>query len=195
MKKILFIAAILSIAGSMLAAETPAPVTVAAKTDQPAASAATKTAKTEGESVLVYDVYKHMETASDVFLGIGGLSIGVGVGIIANSDGNSTSMGIGVENLCWGLVETGLNLYERNFVQKESDETKAREGFASMSGWHVAFDLAAMVAGGVMAVTGDKTLSGHGMGIMIQGGILAIFDSVNFFIAGNPEDIRDWGAN
>ncbi len=184
MKKMIFLLVFAFMCAGVFAAE-------AAPVSTPAAS--TPTAQAE-ETLIVYDVYKHIDTASNIFLGIGGLSLGIGTGIMANAGNNQLSFGIGVQTLVWGAVETCLFLYDKNFIKQEEDEKKAIQQFKDRSGLHAIFDLAYIVAGGCLALFGDDSIKGHGMGIMIQGGILAAYDGVNFFIASNPEDVKDWGA-
>jgi hypothetical protein len=184
MKKTALILALFFMCGCLLGADAVAQPVPGTKTAKPA----------EEETIISYDVYKHMENSSDIFLGIAGLSLGMGAGLIANAGNNPTTLGIGVENLTWGLVEACFFLYDRNFVDKISDEKKAREEYVKMSGWHAIFDLGYIAAGGCIALFGDKYLKGHGLGIVVQGMMLSVYDGINFFIASNPEDVKDWGA-
>jgi hypothetical protein len=146
------------------------------------------------KTIIVYDVYKHMETSSHIFLGIGGLSLGVGAALAASANGNQIVLGAGLQSVFWGAAETGLYLFDKNYGEKELNEKKATEKFAEMSKWHAIFDLAIMTAGGCLAIFGNDSMKGHGIGIMMQGAMLATYDGINFFIASNPKDIKDWGA-
>jgi hypothetical protein len=150
--------------------------------------------KESEEYIIVYDVFKHKETASNIYLGIAGLSLGMGAGIIANSGNNQFLFGLGVQNIVWGLAEASVYLYDKNWGYKETDEEKARLDLISYSSQHLIFDIAAMVAGGLMLGFGDDSIRGHGTGILIQGLILCLFDFSNFFIANNPETVSKKGA-
>ncbi|MCX7698434.1 MAG: hypothetical protein N2114_03085, partial [Candidatus Goldbacteria bacterium] len=61
--------------------------------------------KEADEYIIVYDVFKHKETASNIYLGIAGLSLGIGTGILANAGNNEFLFGVGVQNIIWGLGE------------------------------------------------------------------------------------------
>lgn len=189
MKRISLIMVLLLLCGCLLGDDTAARPVAATQTAAPQA-AATPIIETK----IVYDVYKHMDNSSHIFLGIAGLSLGMGAGLIANAGNNTTTMGIGIENVTWGAVEAALFLYDTNFVEKISDEKKAREAYVKMSELHAIYDLGYIVAGGCIALFGDNSLKGHGLGIMMQGAILSIYDGVNFFIASNPQDVKAWGA-
>ena len=184
MRKTALALVFLLLCGSLLADDTATQPVPGTQTAKPA----------KEETFVVYDVYKHMQNSSDIFLGISGLSLGMGMGLIANAGDNKTTMGIGVENLAWGAVEGGLYLYDRNFVDKSSDEKIAREIYVRTSGLHALFDIGYIVAGGCIALFGDRDLKGHGLGIIMQGTMLTIYDGINFFIASNPQDVKDWNA-
>jgi len=146
------------------------------------------------KTIIYYDVYKHIENSSHVFLGIGGLSLGIGTSMAAVAGGNALTLGAGLQTGIWGAAQTALYLWDRNFGEREKDPEKARQKYADMSGLHAMIHLAVMAAGGGLAIFGNETIKGHGIGIMIQGAMLAAYNSVNFFIASNPGDVKDWGA-
>ncbi|HPD18578.1 MAG TPA: hypothetical protein PLF61_02820 [Candidatus Goldiibacteriota bacterium] len=146
------------------------------------------------EYIIVYDVFKHKETASYIYLGIAGLSLGMGTGILANAGNNQFLFGLAVQNIVWGIGEGCAYLYEKNWAYKEPDEEKARQEFVSSSAFHLIFDGVAIVAGGLMLGFGDESIKGHGTGILIQGLILSLFDFSNFFIAKNPETVNARGV-
>lgn len=183
MKKIIIVLILLFVAGSVWANDV---IDTAANTG----AAVVQKEKT----IIVYDVYRHMETSSNVFLGIGGLSIGMGIILLTNSNGDAIVFGSGFQSVLWGAAETGLYLLDKNFGEKVKDPNTAREKYAEMCGWNAVFDLALIVGGGCMAILGNNSIKGHGIGIMMQGAMLATFNSINFFIASNPDDIKDWGA-
>ena len=183
MKKTLFLLVFALSAVKILAAEAAV---------KPAAE--TTTAKPAQETRIVYDVYKHMNNSNDIFLGIGGLSLGVGAGVLANAGNNHSMQGMGLENVIWGLAEGGFYIFNKNFGTREEDEKKAREQFVSQSGWHAVMDLGLILTGGCLAVFGNDYIKGHGMGIMIEAAMLVVLDGANFFIASNPQDVKDWGA-
>jgi hypothetical protein len=184
MKKLFIVLMILAFTCPVWAADAEA---------SPVAEAAKPVVQKE-TTILVYDVYKHMETSSHVFLGIGGLSLGIGIATAATAGSNQIALGTGLQMGIWGAAETALYLLDKNFSVKEKDPETARIKFAEASGWHAILDLAFMVGGGCMAIFGNDTIKGHGMGIMIQGAMLAAYDGINFFVASNPQDVKDWGA-
>jgi hypothetical protein len=146
------------------------------------------------EYIVVYDVFKHKETAGYIYLGIAGLSLGMGTGILANAGDNHFLFGLAVQNIVWGIGEGCAYIYEKNWAHKETNEEKARQEFVSSSLYHLIFDGIAIVAGGLMLGLGDESIKGHGTGILIQGLILSIFDFSNFFIANNPETVSARGV-
>lgn len=146
------------------------------------------------EHIIVYDVFKHKDTAGNIYLGIAGLSLGVGTGILANAGNNQFLFGLGVQNIIWGLGEGCVYIYDKNWGYKETDEEKARQDLISNSVLHLIFDGVAIVAGSLMLGFGDETIKGLGAGILIQGLILTLFDFSNFFIASNPETVSKRGA-
>jgi hypothetical protein len=146
------------------------------------------------KTVIVYDVYKHMETSNNVFLGISGLSIAMGVGLATTAHKNTIQLGSGIGSVIWGGAETGLYLFNKNFGVKEPDPEKARRNFAEMSGWHSVIDLAIMVGGGCLTMFGNDSIKGYGIAAMVEGAMLATYDGINFFIANNPKDVKNWGA-
>ncbi len=150
--------------------------------------------KENEEYIIVYDVFKHKETASNIYLGIAGLSLGMGSGILANAGNNQFLFGLGVQNIVWGLAEACVYIYDKNWAYKETDEEKARQELISNSTLHLVFDGIAMATGSLMLAFGDEAIKGHGAGILIQGLILAFFDFSNFFIASNPETVSSKGA-
>lgn len=150
--------------------------------------------KESEEYIIVYDVFKHKDTASNIYLGIAGLSLGIGAGILANAGNNQFLFGLGVQNIIWGLGEGCVYLYDKNWGYKETDEEKARQEFISNSAIHLIFDGIAMAIGGLMLGLGDESIKGHGTGILIQGLILTFFDFSNFFIANNPETVSKKGV-
>ena len=48
----------------------------------PVAAEEGKAAGEEEETIIVYDVLKHKETAGNVYMAMGGASIGVGIGVL-----------------------------------------------------------------------------------------------------------------
>lgn len=149
--------------------------------------------KESEEYIIVYDVFKHKDIASNIYLGIAGLSLGIGAGILANSGSNQFLLGLSVQNIIWGLIEGCVYLYDKNWGYKETDEEKARKKFISNSAIHLIFDGITMAIGGLMLGLGNESIKGHGTGIIIQGLILSIFDFSNFFIANNPETVsKKW---
>jgi hypothetical protein len=148
----------------------------------------------EENYIIVYDVFKHKETASNIYLGIAGLSLGMGTGILANAGNNDFLFGLGVQNIIWGIAEGCVYIYDKNWGYKETDEEKARQEIISNSAMHLIFDGIAIAAGGLMLGLGDDMIKGHGTGILIQGLILTIFDFSNFFIANNPETVSARGV-
>jgi hypothetical protein len=196
MKKIVVLIALLLISGFAWAedpdeaagntADTAAAVDTAGNT----AAAVVQKEKT----TVVYDVYRHMETSNNVFLGISGLSIALGVGLATTAHRNAIQLGSGIGSVIWGGAETGLFLLDKNFGLKELDPEKARQKFAEMSGWHSVIDLALMVGGGCLTIFGNNDIKGYGIATMMEGAMLATYDSINFFIASNPKDVKDWGA-
>ena len=146
------------------------------------------------EYIIVYDVFKHKETASNIYLGIAGLSLGMGAGILANAGNNQFLFGLGVQNIIWGIGEACIYLYDKNWGYKESDDEKARQELISSSTMHLIFDGIAIIVGGLMLGLGDESMKGHGTGILIQGLILTFFDFSNFFIASNPETVSKRGV-
>ena len=145
------------------------------------------------EYIIVYDVFKHKETASNIYLGIAGLSFGMGAGILANAGNNQFLFGLGVQNIIWGIGEACIYLYDKNWGYKETDEEKARQELISSSATHLIFNGIAVIVGGLMLGLGDESMKGHGTGILIQGLILTFFDFSNFFIASNPETVSKRG--
>ncbi|MCX8092581.1 MAG: hypothetical protein N3E50_00260 [Candidatus Goldbacteria bacterium] len=150
--------------------------------------------KEADEYIIVYDVFKHKETASNIYLGIAGLSLGIGTGILANAGNNEFLFGVGVQNIIWGLGEACIYIYDKNWAYKETDEEKARQELITTSTTHLIFDGIAVATGGLMLALGDNAIKGHGTGILIQGLILSIFDFSNLFIASNPETVSSRGV-
>jgi hypothetical protein len=195
MKKIIILSVLLLISGVVWAEDA-----VEAAGNTPAAASVDNAANTaeasapQEKTIIVYDVYKHMENSNNIFLGIGGLSIGMGVAIASTAHNNATALGMGIQSVIWGGAETGLYLLDKNFGQKELNAEKARLKYAEMSGWHSVIDLAVIAGGCCLTVFGNNDIKGYGIGMMIQGAMLATYDGINFFIASNPKDVKDWGA-
>jgi len=128
----------------------------------PAAAAVDNAANTveaaapKEKTIIVYDVYKHMENSNNIFLGISGLSIAMGVGLASTAHSYATQLGSGIGLTIWGGAETGLYLLEKNFGEKELNAEKARLKYAEMSGWHSIIDLAVMVGGGCLTILGIR---------------------------------------
>jgi len=148
--------------------------------------------KPEPIEYIVYDVHKHIDNSDNILLALGGLSIGAGAGILANS--NPLTVGIGIQSILWGMGETAFGVYKKNWAVSESDDEKARTLLVEAAGKHILIDLAFVAAGSLMLILGDEALKGHGAGIMIHGTALAILNTVNFVIASNPGEVRGWGA-
>ena len=153
----------------------------------PVAAEENKVAGEEEETIIVYDVLKHKETAGNVYMAIGGASIGVGIGVLMNS--NDFTRGIGMQNVGWGIVQTGLAIYDKNWAEKETDEEKAKKSLKEDSLNHLWMDLAFMAAGAALLFVNDEHVQGHGMGIIIHSMLLAAYDFVNLMIVSNPEKI------
>ena len=144
----------------------------------------------EAETEIVYDVFIHKETAGNVYMAIGGVSIATGIGIVVN--GNTLSRGIGYQNIIWGIVETGFSLYNKNWAEREVDEETAKKKLEKESQEHLWIDLALVAIGSAFTIFGNEDIRGHGFGMMIQGTILALYDTVNLVIVRNPERVKDW---
>lgn len=147
------------------------------------------------EYIIVYDVFKHKETMSHIYLGISGLSLGIGSLLMANSNNNQFLFGLAIQNILWGLCEAGIYIYDKNWGYKETDPEKARQEIITTLSRNLIFDIAAIITGGILLGIGDNFLKGHGTGILIQGMILAIYDFSNFFIASNPETVSTKGID
>lgn len=194
MKKILILSALLLVSGLAWAEDAALPAETT-PTAEPAASTAPAAGEEQKEkTIIVYDVYKHMENSSAIFLGIGGISFAIGAAMSTVAHENAIMLGAGISSVAWGAAETGIYLLNRNFGQKELDPEKARAQYADMSGLHAIIDLAVMAGGGCMAIFGNDFVKGVGMSMLIEGAMLAAYDGINFFIASNPQDVKDWGA-
>ena len=149
----------------------------------------------EEETIIVYDVFKHRNNSENIFLGIGGVSLGTGIAVAASAGMNEINRNIGIQLAAWGIVETGFAIFEKNRDNKETDPEKARQAIIDSSGFRLWVDLGIFTAGAMMVIWGDTPFKGHGAGLMINSAVLAIFDGVNIAVASNPEGVRDWGSS
>ena len=145
--------------------------------------------------IIVYDVGKHMENSTNILLAIGGLSFASGIVVAMTSGPDVTSLGIGVQLISWGLVETGFGVYDKNWGTRKKDDEVQRKKFEEMSRNHLIFDLCCMAAGGVLLFINDPAVRGHGLGIMINSLVLSLYDTVNFMIAKDPEKLKELQAS
>lgn len=179
MKKIaLFLLFVLS-AGMLLADDVPV--------------AAVGLTYTAGErTIIVYDPIRHTETASNIFMAWAGLSLGSGILTVYSQD--QLGRGIGLGNIIYGVVGTALAIVNINWGEKITDPEKARLKMVDDSGWRAWSGLGHMTAGALLAIFGDSQMKGIGASMALQGSFISIFNTLNYSIANDPKNIRDWGA-
>ncbi len=169
----------------------------------PAAAENGKEGKKDGRPVvrtvnereyIVYDVYKHMETANNIYLGLGAVSLGAGIGMASTAGDNRLVTWAGLQNIFWGLAETGFAVYDKNWAERERDPATARQKFHDISGRNLVLDLVYITGGALLLGFGNEEIKGNGLGIMMQGAMLALFDAANFAITAGPENVNEWNA-
>jgi hypothetical protein len=178
MKKLLFVLVIMSFAGLLLADD----IAIAGNT--------TPTAGVK--SIIVYDAIKHTETGSNVFMLWGGAS--VAIGIVPTFQSSVISKGFGFGMIGYGIVETAMAIYDKDYGVKITDQAQAKAAMTEKSGFHSVLGLVQIVAGASIAALADKSLKGYGMAMALQGSFFAISDGLNFYISKDPGTVRDWNA-
>jgi hypothetical protein len=121
-----------------------------------------------------------------------GLSLGSG--ILASTSREPLGRGIGVGNIIYGIVETALAIVNINWGEKISDPEKARLKMVDDSGWRAWSGLGHLTAGALLAIFGNSDIKGLGVSMALQGSFISISNTLNYSIANDPKNIRDWGA-
>ena len=160
--------------------------------DAPVAAAQALTYTAGERTIIVYDPIKHTETASNIFFAWAGLSIGGG--ILAATSKEPLGQGIGIGNIIYGIVETALAIVNINWGEKITDPEKARLKMVDDCGWRAWSGLGHMTAGALLAIFGDNNSKGLGVAMALQGSFISISNTLNYSIANDPKNIRDWGA-
>lgn len=158
------------------------------------------TATAKSKTIIVYDPIKHTQTASNIFMTWAGLSLGSG--IIASTSKDPVGSGIGVANLIYGAVETTLAIININWTEKTYDQEKARTVMIEDSGWRAWTGVGHFVTGVALIVLGknvnvggkDIDLRGIGIAMALQGSFISVTNFMNYSIAKDPVNIRDWNA-
>jgi hypothetical protein len=149
------------------------------------------TATAKSKTIIVYDPIKHTQTASNIFMTWAGLSLGSG--IIASTSKDPVGSGIGVANLIYGAVETTLAIININWTEKTYDQEKARTVMIEDSGWRAWTGVGHFVTG-VNVGGKDIDLRGIGIAMALQGSFISVTNFMNYSIAKDPVNIRDWNA-
>ena len=152
------------------------------------------------KTIIVYDPIKHTETASNIFMTWAGISLGSG--IIAASNSEPIAKGIGTGNIVYGAVETALAIINLNWGEKITDPEKARLKMIEDSGWHAWSGLGHLVSGMLFIVLGNTMnmngalvdFKGVGVSLALQGAFISMTNTMNYSIAKDPKNIRDWNA-
>jgi len=167
------------------------------------------TVTAKAKTIIVYDPIRHTETASNVFMCWAGLSLASGAVIAIsnnnwsgrspvgqpNAESNGFARGIGIGNFIYGAVETALVVININYVDKITDPEKARLKMIDDCGWHAWSGVGHLVVGTALALLGKShDLQGIGVAMALQGSFIAISNTMNYAIAKDPVNIRDWNA-
>lgn len=158
------------------------------------------TATTTAKTIIVYDPIKHTETASNIFMAWAGLSLGTG--ILASTSSDPTGRGIGAGNIIYGVVETVLAIININYGDKITDPEKARLKMVDDCGWRAWSGLGHLVSGVALILLGNTVdmrgkgidMKGVGVAMALQGSFIAISNTMNYEIARDPKNIRNWNA-
>ena len=194
MKKLVILLIFVLSAGMLLADDMAAPQAVSPSTAAAAQPAVTPAAApvAKEKTIIVYDPVRHAETASTVFMTWGALSLGGGV--IASTSSDGLGRGIGVGSIVYGIVETTLAIININWGNNTSDPEKARLKLIDDGGWHAWTGLAHLVAGAALVAFGNSDMKGVGVAMALQGSFISISNVMNYSIAKDPKNIRDWNA-
>ncbi len=145
------------------------------------------------KTIIVYDPIKHTQTASTIFMTWAGVSLGGG--IIASTSTNGLGRRIGTGSIIYGVIETAMAIVNINWGDKYSDPEKARLAMIDEDGWHAWTGLVHIAAGAALAVLAKSDdIKGMGVAMALQGGFISISNTMNYSIAKDPKNIRDWNA-
>ncbi len=130
-----------------------------------------------------YDVLQHQRRAMGVLTGWSVLSVSTGAVQLLNA--NPRISGFGVQNLVWGLIDgaiSGYALYDLKQRSKKGtiDIQFEREHFRKVLLINTLLDVLYIGTGAALLYYGNPQWKGHGMGIVVQGSFLFLFDGINY---------------
>jgi hypothetical protein len=144
------------------------------------------------KTIIVYSPSKQVQTSSGIFWAWSAVSFGSG--IIAAVNGDATGHGLGVGMITYGLADTLIAIYGKNYGDWPSDDEAIRKQLVDVSGSHAVYGLAQIAAGVCIGVLAKNNLSGFGYAMAIQGGFFAISNGINYYVASNPGTVNPMGA-
>jgi hypothetical protein len=131
-----------------------------------------------------YDVLRHQKCAMNTLLGWGGVSIITGPAMLFHDSFTIENMGI--QNIAWGVIDTGIALYARHSISGKGSSSisvqKEKQNFRKLLLVNSFLDIAYVGVGAAISASGKDKLKGHGYGIIIQGAFLLLFDGINFLL-------------
>ncbi|MBD3421497.1 MAG: hypothetical protein GF398_15370 [Chitinivibrionales bacterium] len=129
-----------------------------------------------------YDPFVQYDKAMNVLLAWGLTSTVVGAGLLASED--RPLRRIGISNISWGTVNTGIALLAKQGNRVNRSKITPQEKISNFRKAMVInglLDLAYIGTGvGLMTLANDKQLNALGVSFAYQGGFLLGFDWINF---------------
>lgn len=116
---------------------------------------------------------------SDVLLAWGGLNMLAGMALLFAR--NAVLRHIGIQSVAWGAIDAALGLLgRRNADRQRGNVAQHARSFQRLVAVNAALDVVYMLGGHalVTGAHGRTARAGAGVGIMIQGAFLFLFDSM-----------------
>ncbi len=151
------------------------------------------TTATAGEkTIIVYSPIKQVQTSSGILWTWSAVSFGSG--LIAAVNGDAAGHGLGVGMMAYGIADTLIAIYGKNYSDWPSDDEDIRKKLVDESGSHAFFGLAQLAGGICVGILAQNNLKGFGYAMAIQGGYFAISNGINYYVASNPGTVNSMGA-
>jgi hypothetical protein len=133
-------------------------------------------------------VLRHQEIAMDVLLGWSGLSVAGGA-VMVGSAPSRIVRDAGIQAIAWGAVDAAIAIWAKSEIDRKRrtgiNPQEELATFGKVLLINTLLDILYIGAGIALTASGKESLRGHGIGIIVQGSFLFLFDGINYLLAGS----------